>query len=561
MRDDGRKAGRLWPEGLARGVVLWAGAAALGYLAVTALATLAHNSGPGKEIVLLDPQAPLPGALGAALLSALLCGAAGLLARGAPNARRRLDLGCGLVCACCFGLALWWGLQSDFIPEGTDMDWVRQATLDLLNGQYSGLHNEYLIRHPYQIGTALYFEGVFRLFGTTATWAVSLTNALWWAVSVYCGYRLTGSMAGTALLPQGVYLLLAAVCLPPLLYSPIFYGDVVAIGCSFLAVWLFVQLRQTQRFRYLAGVCVVLLAGTLVRNTVLLTALAILLIQCFAPACTQGPAPAWGRAKAFYAAALLAAVFWACLHSDAFLNRYMQFRAGFSFGPGLPKSTFLVMGSKESRRGCGWFDGWQDWVAEATDGDMELADLKSRIEVRRQYRAFADDPAYAAGFFHKKLASEWADPTFESLLSYSNIWDGEGRIQGSAFMASVYDGALRPWVIAWTDGYQNLVYLAALAFVLGQCLGRPAAQKAPLWALLPLVVFLGGFSFYIFWEAKGRYCLPFFLMLLPPAACGTPVLWQALRAVFARAAGAAGRLLGRKAPAKDLDAPPGENQL
>lgn len=554
MLDDRRKAGRIRPEALARGVVLWVGAAVLGYLVITALA---NNGGPGEGAVPLDRPAPLAGVLGVALLVILLRCAAGLLTRDPSKARRRLDLGCGLVCACCFGLALWWGAQSDFIPEGTDMAWVRQASLDLLSGQYDGLLNEYLIRHPYQIGTALYFEGVFRLFGTTATWPVSLTNALWWAVSVWCGYRLTGCMAGAALLPQAVYLMLAAVCLPPLLYSPLFYGDVVAIGCSFLAVWLFVRLHQTQKPRYLAGVCMVLLAGTLVRNTVLLTALAILLVQCFAPVCAQGPAPAWGRAKALCTAALLAAVFAACLHSDAFLNRYMRFRTGFSLGPGLPKSTFLVMGSKESQRGCGWYDGWQDWVAEAANGDMELADLKSRIELRRRYEAFADDPAYAVRFFHKKLESEWADPTFQSLSPYYYAGTFATTVEGTPFAVSLYSGGLRRIAAGWMDLHQSLVYLGA--FCWAAALLRPRCRALKLWQLTPVVVFLGGFFFYAVWEAQGRYCLPFFLMLLPAAACGAPVLRQALRAVFARAAGAAGRLLGRKAPAKDPDAPAREN--
>jgi len=32
--------------------------------------------------------------------------------------------------------------------------------------------------------------------------------------------------------------------------------------------------------------------------------------------------------------------------------------------------------------------------------------------------------------------------------------------------------------------------------------------------------FIGGFLCYLFWEAKSIYTLPFFLLLIPMAACG-----------------------------------------
>lgn len=219
------------------------------------------------------------------------------------------------------------------------------------------------------------------------------------------------------------------------------------------------------------------------------------------------------------------------------------------------------MGGKEGTLGCGWFDGWIIWVDEASGGDMELADLKSKIELQRLYRHYISHPFEAAGFFHQKLASEWLDPSFQSFEPgfYEKILDEEGRLVNGGPFASLYHGALHDALLVWMDTFQSLVYLAALAFVLGQCFEKQAGKKVPLYALLPLVVFLGGFFFYLFWEAKGRYCLPFFLMLLPAAACGVPVLWQALRAIFARAAGAAGRLLGRETPAKDPNAPAREN--
>ena len=86
-------------------------------------------------------------------------------------------------------------------------------------------------------------------------------------------------------------------------------------------------------------------------------------------------------------------------------------------------------------------------------------------------------------------------------------------------MTALYEGELHQTAITVMDRYQSVVYLAALAGALALCRKKDESIACA----LPLVVFLGGFLFYFFWEAKGRYCLPFFMLLLPVAAEG--VLW------------------------------------
>ena len=43
-----------------------------------------------------------------------------------------------------------------------------------------------------------------------------------------------------------------------------------------------------------------------------------------------------------------------------------------------------------------------------------------------------------------------------------------------------------------------------------------------------LIVVIGGFLFYVVWEAKSRYVLPYFIMLIPSAACGWDLFLQKL---------------------------------
>lgn len=538
----GRKpAGRFSPDALAVRVVVWAGAAALCYLGVFCLAGSSNGSGHSYRV---SPLFPVQ--LAALLLLAWLAG--GVFRRGPAGkarAKRRLDLACALVCLWCFGLAVAWGLQGDFTPRFIDMANIRQLAIDLTQNRYDLLAEEYFIRYPYQLGTALYFAALFRLFGTGLP-VVVVSNACWVALCVYCGYRIVGRISPEDRRPQAAFLLLAAACLQPVLYAPLSYSDLPGTGCMFLAVWWAVRLGTEGRLRYLWGLSAVLTAGTLIRSTMLITALAVLLAAGAAGlGALFSTASAKEKAKKVLPAAVLAVVFCVCLNSDLLLSRYMQFRAGITLPPGLPKSNWLVMGTKESSRGCGWYEGWTDWLCENVYGDMELADVKSRIELGRQYEKFAKDPRMAARFFHCKLMSQWGDPTLQSLAACyyvgCDIALGNDQMTGTPFLVSVYNGGLYPAAIAWMDLHQSLVYLAALAWLVWLGLGRGQRGRPHVCLLLPVIVFLGGFFFYLVWEAQGRYCLPFFLMLLPAAACGVPVLAGAVRT-------AAGRLLkNRKA--------------
>lgn len=290
---------RSWLQRLARGVVLWVSAAVLGYLGVGSLLITSVKTKFSDERIYMQPDQPLLRLILLVVLAAVLAGAASLLVRDSSKAQRRLDLGCAAVCLWCLGLGLWWGSQSAFMPSGTDMYKVWQAALSLTQNDYDFLGYWYFQRYPFQVGTALYFEAVFRLFSTTSIWAVVLTNSLWLGLSVFCGYKIIGIMSGGSPCLQGVFLALAAGCVQPMLLSPFFYGDIPSIGCSFLAVFWGMRFYTSQKLRYILGAAAALVGGVLVRNTVLITALAVALVQLVSRigSTSQCPAPYRSRAK------------------------------------------------------------------------------------------------------------------------------------------------------------------------------------------------------------------------------------------------------------------------
>lgn len=71
------------------------------------------------------------------------------------------------------------------------------------------------------------------------------------------------------------------------------------------------------------------------------------------------------------------------------------------------------------------------------------------------------------------------------------------------------------------DGYQLIVYVAALACLLACRRGRYDEM-----VVLMTSVFFTGFGCYLLWEAKSIYMVPFFAALIPMSAVGLASIYR-----------------------------------
>ena len=86
-------------------------------------------------------------------------------------------------------------------------------------------------------------------------------------------------------------------------------------------------------------------------------------------------------------------------------------------------------------------------------------------------------------------------------------------------MERIYKGELWKAFVRIMDAYQSLIYTGAFLF-----LADSVRKKKTLEVYLWLIIVLGGFLFYLFWEAKSRYILPYYIAMIPMAACGYDLL-------------------------------------
>lgn len=183
--------------------------------------------------------------------------------------------------------------------------------------------------------------------------------------------------------------------------------------------------------------------------------------------------------------------------------------------------AWVQMGLEESKRGPGWYNGYQVKLFQKADGDADLASAWAQADLRKTLSDMAEEPVKAADFFVRKIESIWAEPTFQSLWvqEVGNTSWAEGSPPWELFKE---EGGLNRIYVFAADLMQTFVYaMACVWVVLGMRDQDKRMKKQDKWGmLLPGIVFIGGFLFHLVWEAKGQYSVVYFMLLLPYAYLG-----------------------------------------
>lgn len=467
------------------------------------------------------------------LLLCLLCALAGRLRSW--NERVALVVAVALTGA----LGLWWvliqGAHLNLFPdsyrlltyaiEASSGDWssfTDSAAVTSLAEIPQDAHL-YFTQYPYQSGAFLVFFLVCRLFPGDPTLALLVINVLSNEVSLVCLYAL-GRLLLRSAGGRAALLALLVLCLPLWLSAALPYGNCLGLAAG--ALFLVLQARALslgrdrtrERLAWVGASLVPLCAVMVVKSTFVLLGIAAVIAWV-----VRGM-----RERVVLPVALACAVVLVANAAGGVPARVLEGRVGLSFGEGMPKTSWMVIGLTDSRDtgSAGWWDAEAWEIMLQTKGDMDLQSQESLRRIGTRLSEFAADPAGAAAFFAEKLSTEWCDPTFESLY-YSGLNVREDGTPFDPYAALGVDypalGALVPW-----DGYQSVVYLGALlGFV--RLLRRGDESVA---GTLLAAVFLAGFGCYLLWEAKGIYTLPFFFMLAPVAAYGVEGLAARLAAAL-----------------------------
>ena len=176
--------------------------------------------------------------------------------------------------------------------------------------------------------------------------------------------------------------------------------------------------------------------------------------------------------------------------------------------------------------GPGSYDTTNVYIYEISGRNNRTADQEawSRINyaVRDYIRGRRDWT-----FFIKKIRNEWTDPWFSAAVMtiYLSAKSLPITVSFSDFLSGPWMLNIQNFLIA----FDEIIYLLALVSMIDMMLKLRRLERIEVKQWLLPVYFLGGFVFYLFWEAKPRYCFPYFVCLFPLAAYASNRIAEALR--------------------------------
>lgn len=426
-----------------------------------------------------------------------------------------------------------------------DAELVLSAARNFEKGVYSAFaKGGYMDLYPHQLGL-MTFERFFAPLSDSPApffWLnfllVLATNFLQWKLS---------ELLFPSPMMDKYAILLSFLFLPQLFFILFVYGTVPGLCLLLAAVYCAVRYLRLGRLRWLVLSALSAAGACLVRNNCLIGVVALVIVCLLYFFKT-------GRRRA---AALAAAAVLLVLASGGGLEAYYRAETGMDFGPGIPKTAYIAMGTQESSRASGWFNSYTIDLYRGSGLDSDAAHEQARRDLEERLEYFAEHPGDAAEFYGEKILSTWCEPTFQS------VWTGpldDCRQQThSPLLRELYSGGdAYGRLETFLNALSLLIYAAALA-----CLVRQLIRREPLSPELcfPYLYFLGGFLFHILWETKSQYTYPYVYVLIPMAAAALAPAAAAFCAVLRRAGAilrAAGAVLRAAVEPTPREEPPAE---
>lgn len=393
----------------------------------------------------------------------------------------------------------------------------------------------YFSLYPFQTGPMMWYVFVAWIFGANNVIAFQMLNAiaitglvaLLWRLGVLLGLNETGESVLAALVLTCVPLLtFAAFVYPNAVGFTITILGVVVIAQSFLAKRVWVSVLSLFGGFLICGI------GIVFKSTFIIVLLAAFIAVILA-ILVNGQ---WWRG-------LVSLIGLICANGLTQLPlRLVQHLTHQNFGKGMPMSSWLLLGlSQDNNASPGWWTMQAIQTFDKARGNYALQSEMIREALSHRLRYMQNNPSYAWQFFNEKLASEWADPTFMTLL-YSQ--QGSSAHHFTGLPQWLLTGENYHRIFSFENTMQSTVYMlgligiiATLAMAIRALMSKSTAPHADVTMFVRAFMcasFLGGFICYVFWEAKGIYTLPFYILLLPLAAYGAQASLRAITMLFHR---------------------------
>ncbi len=397
-------------------------------------------------------------------------------------------------------LAILWISTTDIIP-GADQAFCVQYASAINNGDYSAFEKgHYLSNYPHLWGTIALLRILFRLFGDGNYDAFRYFTACTLPVLVYSGYKVTSILSEGNKKAEIFYLLAMLFNFPMYSYVLFVYGDLAGPAFGFWALWMFLEcLENPKVYKVIIFAISMFLAFALRKNVAIfaIAMIAVLVLRMI---------------KKFKVKdLLLLALIVASILLNTSIIKLFFLPEKLDESNSVPAAACIAMGFNWDNGFAGWYNYYELNIFAENDSDTEKASEAAMDDIKNVYiPLYIHNPKYCLEFFFNKINSQWQSPMYQGIVS-NNLLYGEQN----DFVMSVYTGTWGKILDIFMKAYQMLMYFFATVLLFVN-----RKRNLPFSWYTPLIAVFGGFILSMFWEAKGRYILPYFFLLIPFFAIG-----------------------------------------
>lgn len=197
--------------------------------------------------------------------------------------------------------------------------------------------------------------------------------------------------------------------------------------------------------------------------------------------------------KHFQSIILLILLLPAYFASSMIPTMLVQNKTGIQLGKGTPMISYIEMGLQDTEGSPGWFNSY-NWDVYTNNGnDSEKASEQVKNDLKDTLLYYLKNPTQFISFMYRKTISQWCNPDFQ----------GTWILRNSDFYIH------NDQYYEFFNIFESIVFLGTLAYI------YYTGRHMPLHRLLLPMIFIGGFIFHMFWEAKCQYTVTYFVLLIP----------------------------------------------
>lgn len=414
-----------------------------------------------------------------------------------------------------YGIAIIWiTLYVSMVPRADQASVVNTA-MAMVNGEYSAYEvGGYMSVYPNQVGIVYFFYWLFKIFpfGYKTVFVLNVVSL----IGIMAGMAGIGSLYGK----HNKYLVgvVTMMFFPITCYATFIYGNLMGQALSTLGIYFamkYFSQRKTSSIVWSVITCA--LAVVMKENFLIpLIGVALFLMLDF----MKSPK----KKSAFFLLGLLSATI--CISNGVKLHTEQI--TGEQIATGVPTLAWVAMGMQEGYMAYGWHNQYNEDVYRANDCNTEQTNIQVKEELANRIKEFLSSPAYAVKFFYQKTISQWNNPTFECFWINDRMKrqsDGIEVKKVNGLLESVLGEPGNFVLQEYCNLYQTLILAGVCIWIF---LGR---KELKVEQLLLATIFVGGFVFHFFWEAKCQYVMPYFVLLIPYAIKGYQYLLGVLEQI------------------------------